>query len=155
MLFFWDLAPYRLVGRGHLFGETYCLHLQGWRWKQYVSPKRWPVSIFGAQEGDGMFLRNVGHHPLCRENLKIFFLCSSSVVNLVRLCRVPDDEPSSAGFYSLIITVTERLCVIGWRCALELKSNGDVRCDYVGQDVRLSTDNCFEEKCLFKELYEK
>jgi hypothetical protein len=32
VLFLWDLAPCRLVGRCQRFGETYCLHLQGWRW---------------------------------------------------------------------------------------------------------------------------
>jgi hypothetical protein len=30
LLFFWVLAPYRLVGRCQRFGETYCLHLHGW-----------------------------------------------------------------------------------------------------------------------------
>jgi hypothetical protein len=31
------------------FGETYYLHLQPWRWKQHVSPKRWylPMSPHG------------------------------------------------------------------------------------------------------------
>jgi hypothetical protein len=29
MMFFWVLAPFRLVGRGQHFGETYYLHLQG------------------------------------------------------------------------------------------------------------------------------
>jgi hypothetical protein len=31
MMFFWVLTPYRLVGRCQSFGETYCLHLQGWQ----------------------------------------------------------------------------------------------------------------------------
>jgi hypothetical protein len=26
------------------FGEKYCLHFQGWRWMQYVPPKRWNLS---------------------------------------------------------------------------------------------------------------
>jgi hypothetical protein len=50
MMFFSVLAPRRLVG------ETYCLHLQGWRlrpwsWRQYVSPKRWhlPTSLRSAK----------------------------------------------------------------------------------------------------------
>jgi hypothetical protein len=30
MLFFWVLAPCRLVGRCHRFGETYCIHFQGY-----------------------------------------------------------------------------------------------------------------------------
>jgi hypothetical protein len=36
MLFFWVLAPCRLVGRCQRFGEIYCLHLQPWWWRQYV-----------------------------------------------------------------------------------------------------------------------
>jgi hypothetical protein len=93
MFFFWVLAPCRLVGKCQRFGETYCLHLQPWRWRQYVSPKRChipvnvhvlslslglkmetvcfsetlsstyectcTVSIFRAEDGDSMFLRNV------------------------------------------------------------------------------------------------
>jgi hypothetical protein len=30
MIFFWDLVLCRLIGRCQRFGETYCLHLQGW-----------------------------------------------------------------------------------------------------------------------------
>jgi hypothetical protein len=30
MMFFWVLAPYRLVGRCQRFRETYYLHLPGW-----------------------------------------------------------------------------------------------------------------------------
>jgi hypothetical protein len=29
-----------IVGRYRRFGEIYCLHFRGWRWRQYVSPKR-------------------------------------------------------------------------------------------------------------------
>lgn len=54
MAFFRLLATFRLDGRRH-FGETYCFHLQPWRWrefvslqgwrrKQYFSPKRWHLS---------------------------------------------------------------------------------------------------------------
>jgi hypothetical protein len=35
------VTPYGLVGRYQHFGETYCLHIQPWRWRQYVYPKRW------------------------------------------------------------------------------------------------------------------
>jgi hypothetical protein len=31
MMMFWVLAPCRLVGRSQRFGETYCLHPQGFR----------------------------------------------------------------------------------------------------------------------------
>jgi hypothetical protein len=50
MKFFWVLAPCRLNGTCQRFGETYCLHLQGWIWWQYVSPKRWnqPTSQHGV-----------------------------------------------------------------------------------------------------------
>jgi hypothetical protein len=33
MMFFWVSAPCKLVGRCQRFGETYCLHLQPWRWR--------------------------------------------------------------------------------------------------------------------------
>jgi hypothetical protein len=67
MLFFWVLAPYRLIGRcqpldaklesGRIYiGLCKSLHfpaspLQPWRWKKYVSPKRWhlPTSLHGAK----------------------------------------------------------------------------------------------------------
>jgi hypothetical protein len=46
MMFFWVWAPRRFVSICQCFRETYYLHLQGgglqpWRWRQYVSPKRW------------------------------------------------------------------------------------------------------------------
>jgi hypothetical protein len=39
-----------LVGRNQHFWKTYCLHLQGWRWRQYVSLKLWflPTSPHGV-----------------------------------------------------------------------------------------------------------
>jgi hypothetical protein len=47
MMFFWVSAPCRFVGRFQRFEETYCLHLQGWSWRQYVSMKSWnlPASL--------------------------------------------------------------------------------------------------------------
>jgi hypothetical protein len=50
MTMFWVVAPCRLVGRYQRLGETHCLHLQPWRWKQYVYPKRWylPTSLHGV-----------------------------------------------------------------------------------------------------------
>jgi hypothetical protein len=41
MLVFWVATPCVLAAKYQRFGETYCLHLQPWRWRQYVSPKRW------------------------------------------------------------------------------------------------------------------
>jgi hypothetical protein len=51
LLFFWVLVPFRLVGTCQYFGETYYLHLQHWRWRQYVSLKRWhlPTSLYCAK----------------------------------------------------------------------------------------------------------
>jgi hypothetical protein len=50
MMLFWVLAPCRIVGRCESFGETYCLHFQGWKWEQYDSPKRHlPTSLHGAK----------------------------------------------------------------------------------------------------------
>jgi hypothetical protein len=39
------------IFRVESFGETYCLHLQPWRWRQYVSPERWhlPTSLHGVR----------------------------------------------------------------------------------------------------------
>jgi hypothetical protein len=31
------------VSRYERFGETYCFHLQGWRWRQYIPPKNWHI----------------------------------------------------------------------------------------------------------------
>jgi hypothetical protein len=39
MLLLWVVTPCELVGRYQRFGETYCLHLQGRKWKQYYPPK--------------------------------------------------------------------------------------------------------------------
>jgi hypothetical protein len=36
MLLFWVVTSCGLVGKYQRFGETYCLQLQGWRWRQYV-----------------------------------------------------------------------------------------------------------------------
>jgi hypothetical protein len=48
------------------FGETYCLHLQGWNVWRHVDLKvdtnvseKHTVSIFSSEDGDSMFLRNV------------------------------------------------------------------------------------------------
>jgi hypothetical protein len=51
MMLFWVLAPCRMIGRCQHFGRTYCLHPQPWRWRRYVSPKRWhlPTSLHGAR----------------------------------------------------------------------------------------------------------
>jgi hypothetical protein len=40
---FWVVTPCGLIGIYQGFGEIYCLHLQGWRWRRYsyVSPKPW------------------------------------------------------------------------------------------------------------------
>jgi hypothetical protein len=49
MTFFWVKSPCELVGRNQRFGEECCSHLQGWRWRQHASPKRWflPTSSEG------------------------------------------------------------------------------------------------------------
>jgi hypothetical protein len=51
MMIFRVLLPCRLIRRCQRSGETYCLHLQGGRWRLYVSPKRWhlPTSLHGAK----------------------------------------------------------------------------------------------------------
>jgi hypothetical protein len=36
IMLFSVLTPYRLVGRDQRFGETYCLHPQGWMFKYYI-----------------------------------------------------------------------------------------------------------------------
>jgi hypothetical protein len=36
MIIFWVLVPCRLVGTCQRFGETCCLHLQGWCWEAWV-----------------------------------------------------------------------------------------------------------------------
>jgi hypothetical protein len=51
MLLLWVVTPCRLVGRCQRFGETYCLHLQGCRWRQYVFPKRWCNTYLTSLQG--------------------------------------------------------------------------------------------------------
>jgi hypothetical protein len=50
MLFSWTVTQCELVDRYQRFGDTYSLHLQGWRWGQYVPLKRWylPISPHGV-----------------------------------------------------------------------------------------------------------
>jgi hypothetical protein len=41
LMLFWVLSRCRFIGRCHPSGETYCLHLQGWRdkaekWRDYI-----------------------------------------------------------------------------------------------------------------------
>jgi hypothetical protein len=50
ILFFWIVTPCGLVDRYQRFGETYCLHIWGWRRWQYVYPKCWyvPTSLHGV-----------------------------------------------------------------------------------------------------------
>jgi hypothetical protein len=48
MMFFWVLVPCRLVGRCQRFGETYCLHLQGWSLHRCENIKSRPLVCFWA-----------------------------------------------------------------------------------------------------------
>jgi hypothetical protein len=48
---FWVVTPCGLVGRYQRFGDTYCLHLQGWSDRLYI--------VLSSQRGT-IFLRNVG-----------------------------------------------------------------------------------------------
>jgi hypothetical protein len=50
MLSLWVVTPCRLVSRYRRFGESYCLHLQSWRWRQYVSPKRRYLRVYTATQ---------------------------------------------------------------------------------------------------------
>jgi hypothetical protein len=51
MTFYWALVLCRISGRCQCFRETYCLHLQGWIWRQYVPLKCWhlPAILHGAK----------------------------------------------------------------------------------------------------------
>jgi hypothetical protein len=58
-MFFWILAPCILVGRCQRFGETYCLHLQGWngnagKWKdlcrEWTSQRRFAEMLASTYE---------------------------------------------------------------------------------------------------------
>jgi hypothetical protein len=40
MLVFWVVTPCGLAVRYQRLRGTYCLHLQGWKWRKYVAPKR-------------------------------------------------------------------------------------------------------------------
>jgi hypothetical protein len=74
---FWDMTPCNPVEIYQRFGETYCLHLHGWRenqanrcWSCMNCPWRkdeevcnlFVVSCFDPEDGSSKFLRNVGKH---------------------------------------------------------------------------------------------
>jgi hypothetical protein len=106
MLFFWVLAPRRLIGRCQRFGETYCFHLQGWRWRQpwrlrqYISPKRWhlPTSLRGAktQKNSVIILTAVKISNLTRTILGSFLfnhvVSTGNVIGIQRWMRWKDDN---------------------------------------------------------------
>jgi hypothetical protein len=50
MLVLWVVTPFRLAGRYRRFGETYCLHLKGCKWRQYFPLKNYhpPTSPHGV-----------------------------------------------------------------------------------------------------------
>jgi hypothetical protein len=68
-MLFWVVTPCSLVCRYHRFGGTYCIPLQPWRWRYYVSSERWnlptslhesTVFILNPEAEDSMFLRKLG-----------------------------------------------------------------------------------------------
>jgi hypothetical protein len=69
-LVFWVVTQCGLVGRYQRFGGTYCLHLQPWRWMQYVSPKR--------------FYRLTSPHGATTQNINIDILSMTSK-NIIQL----------------------------------------------------------------------
>jgi hypothetical protein len=77
LMFFWILAPCRLVGRYQHFGETY-YHLKVWRWRQYVSTKRWnlPMSVHGAKTQNNIMTQILFPAGI--------FLFSKSVMGLIQ-----------------------------------------------------------------------
>jgi hypothetical protein len=105
MMFFWVLAPCRLAGRCQRFGET--LHLQLWRWRQFVSPKRWhlPASLKILSPSSALKMETVRvsetlastgestrrqnpedhHHPHRRENLISRTLDLTYIVHMLSL----------------------------------------------------------------------
>jgi hypothetical protein len=75
MLLFWVVRPCRLAGIYQLFGETYCLHLQGWKMEKCVSPKHWYLST----SLHGVTTQN--------NNIATGYLSSSRDLNL-GICRI-------------------------------------------------------------------
>lgn len=70
LVLFWVLAPCRLIGRCHCVRQTYYLHLQGWSglpflWS-YINPSASHHCHFSSEDGDTMFLQNVGIYPRVR-----------------------------------------------------------------------------------------
>jgi hypothetical protein len=57
VMFFWVLAPCKLVSRCQRFGETYCLHLQDGSLEYGDCLKS---EDFSPEDGDSIFLRNFG-----------------------------------------------------------------------------------------------
>jgi hypothetical protein len=63
-MFFWVVMCW-LVGRYQRFGVTYSLHLQGWSWTQYVSPKHryLPTSPHGVStQKNNFFITAISCH---------------------------------------------------------------------------------------------
>jgi hypothetical protein len=69
MFVFWVVTPRGLVGKYQRFKETYCLHLQGWRRRQYVSSNRRYVPMNYDLED---------FHRECSIHYQIYFRCPSN-----------------------------------------------------------------------------
>jgi hypothetical protein len=146
ILLFWVSALCKLAGRCGRFGETYCLHLQGWsgdagkasppptlykslhfpasslqpwRWKKYVSPKRLhlPTILHGAETQKSSIIILTA---VKTSNPRTHIIAKSELMNRWRLCVRSLDEVSKICRER---TPVELFNSIAWLCGRSRKEH--------------------------------
>jgi hypothetical protein len=82
MMFFWVLVPCRLVGTCQRFGETYCLHLQGWsgdggNWRdlyRFGGWEGWGSGPIRDEEWGGVAYKYSTQHPVLKYPQPMLFV---------------------------------------------------------------------------------
>jgi hypothetical protein len=105
IILFWVLAACGLVDRCQRFVETCCLHRQGlhlqpWRWRYYVSPKRWHLSTCphgpktrknGTINYNDVYdkkLQTCSDDVFKQTNITLFFFCFRKLVASVEVSSI-------------------------------------------------------------------
>jgi hypothetical protein len=122
-MFLWVLAPCSLVDSFQSFGETHCLHIQGWRWKQYVSsgPKMETVCFSETLASTDEYTRRQNpeeqrNNPHCCGNLKSHmkvtspYLCFNKTKG-VKFAKHPYAHLTTCFLTSTVRTDTSKKCL--------------------------------------------
>jgi hypothetical protein len=162
MLFFWVLKPFRLVGTCQRFEETCFLRLQPWRWRPYISSKRWhlPTRLHGSKPRRTATSIKIFLH-LIKSYLKVTSFSSSGTMVLLKsvscsLMNSPEvTEVVRKRFQNLFHSVESPLrmnvnSLVGWENAHQYPH-------YLTSRLRLATvcfhSPLFSARCwVFKEL---